>query len=347
MLRGAAFADGAATTIGPALAATETRPPPPVAPDYFDYAQPPRRRSIWPWLLAVLLVAAAAIAGFYVYRQIQDQLNQNAAGRRARRRRPARRRARCTTSTPRGSRPMRARRARATSTASRTAASRRATSSTRTRTPGDRVGKGSFVDICVSTGKAQVLVPDVVGKSSNDAVAELTRKNLVADVHKIASSQPADTVIAQDPKGGIKVPEKTKVRINVSSGPKPIGIPDVRGSSYESAASQLQALGFAVARSDVDSNAAAAGIVIDQEPAGGSFVLEGLDGDAHGVEGARTTTGVPNVENSRRRDREKPARRVRVQGEGAARGHDGSVARRHRDLAGSGRGHAARSRARR
>src|SRR5215218_1510480 len=78
VLRGVAFADGAATTIGPALAVTETRPPPPVAPDYFDYAEPPRRRSIWPWLLAVLLVAAAAIAGFYVYRQIQDQLNQNA-----------------------------------------------------------------------------------------------------------------------------------------------------------------------------------------------------------------------------------------------------------------------------
>jgi serine/threonine-protein kinase len=87
------------------------------------------------------------------------------------------------------------------------------------------------------------------------------------------------------------------VRINVSSGPKPIGIPDVRGSSYDSAASQLQALGFAVARSDVDSNAAAAGIVIDQEPSGGSFSSKGSTVTLTVSKGPQTT-GVPNVENS-------------------------------------------------
>src|SRR5262245_55844554 len=78
VLRGAAFGDGAPTTVVPALATAETMQPPPRGPDYYDYAPPPRRRAIWPWLLAVLLVATAAIAGFYVYRQIQDQLNQNA-----------------------------------------------------------------------------------------------------------------------------------------------------------------------------------------------------------------------------------------------------------------------------
>jgi serine/threonine-protein kinase len=161
---------------------------------------------------------------------------------------------------------------------------------------GDRVGKGSFVDINVSTGKAQVQVPDVVGDSSNDAVAALTRKNLVADVHKIASNQPTDTVIAQDPKGGTKVLEKTKVRINVSSGPKPIPIPDVRGSTYESASSQLQALGFAVARApDVSSDAAAAGIVIDQQPAGGNAGSKGSTVTLTVSKGPQTT-GVPNVE---------------------------------------------------
>jgi serine/threonine-protein kinase len=79
VLRGAAYVDGAGTTVLPALATADTRAPvgPPRGPDYFDYAPPPRRRSIWPWLLAILLVAAAVVAGFYVYRQIQDQLDQN------------------------------------------------------------------------------------------------------------------------------------------------------------------------------------------------------------------------------------------------------------------------------
>jgi serine/threonine-protein kinase len=290
VLRGAAFGDGAPTTVVPALATAETIPPPPRAPDYYDYA-PPRRRAIWPWLLAVLLVAAAAIAGFYVYRQIQDQLNQNA---------------------PVGVPDVVGLRE-ASAVNDIHAAGLEVDTEHIHRQPnssepkgfvydqqpnaGDRVGKGSFVDIYVSTGKPQVVVPNVIGDSSNDAVAELTRKNLVADVHKIASSQPADTVIAQDPKGGIKVTEKTKVRINVSSGPKPIGIPDVRGSSYDSAASQLQALGFAVARTDVDSNAAAAGIVIGQQPAGGSFASKGSTVTLTVSKGPQTT-GVPNVENT-------------------------------------------------
>jgi eukaryotic-like serine/threonine-protein kinase len=291
VLRGAAFGDGAPTTVVPALATAETRPPPPRAPDYFDYAPPPRRRSIWPWLLAILLVAAAVIAGFYVYRQIQDQLDQNK---------------------PVGVPDVVGLREASAVNDIHTAGLEvdpehihRQPNSTEPKgfvfdqapNAGDRVGKGSFVDIYVSTGKPQVVVPDVVGDSSNDAVAALTRKNLVADVHKISSTQPADTVIAQDPKGGVKVTEKTKVRINVSSGPKPIGIPDVRGSSYDSAASQLQALGFAVARRDVDSNAAAAGIVIDQQPAGGSFASKGSTVTLTVSKGPQTT-GVPNVENT-------------------------------------------------
>jgi serine/threonine-protein kinase len=297
VLAGAAFGDGAPTTVVPALATADTLPPPPPrAPDYFDYAPPPRRRSIWPWLLAILLVAAAVIAGFYVYRQIQDQLNQNkpvgvpdvvglreasavndihAAGLE-------------TSAGPKGE-----------SHIHRQPNSEEAKGFVFDQSPnaGDRVGKGSFVDIFVSTGKPQVVVPDVVGDSSNDAVAALTRKNLVADVHKISSNKPADTVIAQDPKGGVKVTEKTKVRINVSSGPRPIGIPDVRGSSYDSAASQLQGLGFAVARRDVDSNAAAKGIVIDQEPSGGSFASKGSTVTLTVSKGPQTT-GVPNVENT-------------------------------------------------
>ena len=115
-------------------------------------------------------------------------------------------------------------------------------------------------------GQGAGRVPSVIGQSSEDAVAAMTRRKLEADVHNITSSKPQGTVIAQDPKGGVTVDENTKVRINVSSGPKPIGIPDVRGSSFETAASQLQALGFAVAKQDADSDQPA-GNVIDQSPA--------------------------------------------------------------------------------
>src|SRR6266545_3279092 len=248
VLRGAAFGDGAPTTIVPAEAATQVRGRPP-ANDYFDYVEPARTRAIWPWLLAILLVAGAVIAGFYVYRQIQDQPND---------------------SQPKGY------------------------VFDQNPNQGDRVAKGSSVELWVSTGKAQVTVPSVVGETSEDAVAALTRRNLEADVHNIRSSKPQGTVIAQDPAAGARVDEKTKVRINVSNGPRPIGIPDVRGSSFESAASQLQALGFAVAKQEADSDQTA-GTVIGQSPAANTFAVKGSTVTLTVSKGPQTS-GIPGVE---------------------------------------------------
>src|ERR687886_303664 len=56
-------------------AVTQLRQPVPYAPPaaYYDYDEP-RRRSLWPWLLALLFVAGAIVGGYFLYHQIQDQL---------------------------------------------------------------------------------------------------------------------------------------------------------------------------------------------------------------------------------------------------------------------------------
>jgi eukaryotic-like serine/threonine-protein kinase len=321
VLSGAAFANGAATSIVPAEAATQLRGRPP-GDDYFDYSTPVRERSIWPWLLAILLVAGAAIAGFYVYNQIQDQLNQ---------------------AKPIGV-PYLVGIKEANAVQSIHDAGlevgqiHRFPNDQQPKTyvydqnpnEGDRVGRGSLVELWVSTGKAQVTVPDLVGENQNDAVAKLTAMNLKFDVHDISSSKPQGTVIAQNPAAETKVAENTTVRINVSSGPKPVGIPDVRGSSYETAASQLQALGFAVARQDAASDQAA-GTVIDQTPAPDNFAPKGSTVTLTVSKGP-TTTGVPNVENedeqTARSQLEASGFRVRVEQEATTdEGLDGFVLR--------------------
>ena len=68
--------------------------------------------------------------------------------------------------------------------------------------------------------------------------------------------------------------EGTAVRVNVSSGPKPVAVPNVIGSAFESAQSTLQGVGFAVARNDVE-DPAAAGTVVGQTPAAGTQQSKG------------------------------------------------------------------------
>src|SRR5262249_37802576 len=89
--------------------------------------------------------------------------------------------------------------------------------------------------------------------------------------------------------------ENSSVRINISNGPKDVGVPDVRGQAYDSAASALQAQGFAVARNDVQSDQTA-GIVIDQSPAGNTFATPGSTITLTVSKGPATNT-VPGVEN--------------------------------------------------
>ena len=108
-------------------------------------------------------------------------------------------------------------------------------------------------------------VPNVVGRSRDDAVAALQDANLRFNVVEINSEQPINSVTAQAPPAGETVVEGTQVRINVSIGPKPITVPSVVGMAYESAASVLQGAGFAVAREDVEDDAPT-GTVVAQNP---------------------------------------------------------------------------------
>ncbi|MDX6513435.1 MAG: eukaryotic-like serine/threonine-protein kinase, partial [Gaiellaceae bacterium] len=159
--------------------------------------------------------------------------------------------------------------------------------------PGNHIAKDSTVNILVSSGKPKTTIPAVIGKSSTDAVAELVAAHLKANVHQIQSDKPTGTVTGQDPHAGVKVPQGTAVRINVSQGPKPVGVPSVIGASYDSANSQLQGAGFLVARRDVDSSQPA-GTVVSQSPTAGSFVPAKSTITLDVSKGPKTST-VPDV----------------------------------------------------
>jgi serine/threonine-protein kinase len=83
----------------------------------------------------------------------------------------------------------------------------------------------------------------------------------------VPSSRPVDTVTGQDPLAGKVVEKGSRVRINYSSGPAEVDVPSVVGLPFDQASAALQNQGFAVARTDVDSDQPK-GIVVDQSPSG-------------------------------------------------------------------------------
>jgi beta-lactam-binding protein with PASTA domain/tRNA A-37 threonylcarbamoyl transferase component Bud32 len=263
------------------------RPPRRYDPDvYYDYEEPvSRRRSVWPWLLALLLLVAAAVAGVYAYQQIRDELNASkpiAVGDYV------------------GVREADA--VRQIEQAGFEPEVNRAPSTTFDETfvfrqdpaAGERIEKGNLVTIFVSTGKPMTTVPDVRGKSRDVAAATLARAGLEPIVHELNSLKEVNTVLGQDPGPGKRVVRGSKVRINVSKGPAQVTVPPVVGEPFDQASSELQGRGFAVKRRDVDSNEPA-GTVIAQSPGANTPAPEGSTVTLTVSKGPKTVA-VPSVE---------------------------------------------------
>ena len=206
---------------------------------------------------------------------------------------------------------------------------------------GTGLARGGIVTILVSTGKKNVTVPDVVGSQVTDAVATLTRAGLVAKSVGVASDKPSGTVTAQDPAAGTSLVEGATVRINYSTGPKQVAVPAVVGLDYSAALQQLQAAGFAVARTDVESTQPA-GVVVSQVPAGSSTATKGSTVTLSVSNGPQTTP-VPDVTGLTAADARTTLTDAGFKVTRDEAGHGRSDVRRRRHLAGSARQHPAGS----
>lgn len=135
---------------------------------------------------------------------------------------------------------------------------------------GEKAQKGSEVELHVSRGPKQVVVPDVVGQSLDDATKTLEDAGFEVSSSETDSSEDKDQVTKQSPAAGQKADDGGKIKLTVASGQNKV--PDVTGLKTTDARAQLKDAGFDVTIeydpvTEQDQN----GVVQSQDPDSGEL----------------------------------------------------------------------------
>ncbi len=119
--------------------------------------------------------------------------------------------------------------------------------------------------------------PELFGLSEQDAEALLADQGLSLvwsrEAERFDEQVPAGHVLIQKPRAGTLVKRGVAVTVTLSRGPQRIEVPAVAGNSLQAAQVTLAAAGLTSGRTiNVYSDRGAPGIVVAQQPAGGSRV---------------------------------------------------------------------------
>jgi serine/threonine-protein kinase len=104
---------------------------------------------------------------------------------------------------------------------------------------------GSEIHLVISDGPAPVAVPNVVGKTYDDALKTLTAKRFkVSRQDEYSDTVPAGQVIRHDPVNGAEASRDSTVVVVVSRGPDLVTVDDYRGMTVEEAVTALEQAGL-------------------------------------------------------------------------------------------------------
>ena len=143
---------------------------------------------------------------------------------------------------------------------------------------GSKVKEERLVTIYVSKGGEEVSMPELKGMQKSAAESKLTGAGLkLGVVTEEFSSQPAGSVIGQDPRAGSKISKGQVVDLVISKGERPrkVSVPSVVGGAESSAKEAIKNRGLHVGSVTKEASSQAAGTVVRQSPAAGSEVEEG------------------------------------------------------------------------
>jgi serine/threonine-protein kinase len=141
---------------------------------------------------------------------------------------------------------------------------------------GEMVKVGTRVQINVSRGVKPLTIPDVRGQPYESAASALQGAGFKVARRNVDSTEPAGTVVDQQPSAGGTAPAGSTITLSVSKGPVDQPVPDVMNQSESDAVSALESSGFTanVVREATD-DPALDGFVIRQDPEGGDKAPQG------------------------------------------------------------------------
>ncbi len=133
--------------------------------------------------------------------------------------------------------------------------------------------KGDSVVVTLSLGPTQLKTPDVIGLMREAAASKLKDKGLGMVVFKSPSTEPLDTVIAQNPVKDEPSVLGQEIEVTVSGGSTLV--PDLTGQPYEVALQLIQENHLTPGKAEYSEVAAAdkIGVVLAQTPAGGTMAV--------------------------------------------------------------------------
>ncbi len=132
--------------------------------------------------------------------------------------------------------------------------------------PDTKLEKGKTISIWISSGEGKVEVPSVVGLSEVEAAAKIGAAGLKpVSKPEVNPDQPVGTVLRQNPDGGKKVDAGTTVTITVAAATNTIKVPSLTGMSQENAVALLESMDLVPSVEAIDSQLPG-GTVVDQDP---------------------------------------------------------------------------------
>jgi non-specific serine/threonine protein kinase len=138
---------------------------------------------------------------------------------------------------------------------------------------GTAIPVGQAVTAVISRGVEQKTVPDVVGRTEQEARTAITGAGLTvgAVTNDYSPTVESGRVISSDPKAGQSINHSSAVALVVSKGRRPATVPDVRGMTVADATAALRKAGLVVGTTTEDySDSVESGKIISSNPAAGA-----------------------------------------------------------------------------